>query len=168
MQWIRRVDRGILWWCNQRLSSPALDRVFGFITHLGGARFTILSVLFLIVVTSERYYEASIKSMLALIISHIVAVLIKKSVRRARPFRKIDLIRVGKYPLPDYSFPSGHTTAIWAVVTPLILISPPLLMMLLCTLALLVALSRVYWGYHYPLDCVAGGLIGGVTALLVA
>ncbi|WP_051236585.1 phosphatase PAP2 family protein [Paenibacillus pinihumi] len=72
-------------------------------------------------------------------------------------------------PLKDHSFPSGHTTAIFSIIIPFVFISG-LLALLLVPLALLVALTRVYQGLHYPSDCIAGcllGTFGGLLAVVV-
>lgn len=168
MQWIRQVDQLLLLWCNRRLSRPFLDWLLGWMTHLGGATFTIVSAVLLAGFAKEELGRAGQQSLMALAVSHVIAVLIKKTVRRVRPFRKLDNIKVGKFPLKDYSFPSGHTTAIFALVTPLTLVVTPAIAIMLSGVALLVAFSRIYWGYHYPLDCVAGGMIGGITAMIIA
>lgn len=166
MHWLKQIDQTIMIWCNQRLSSPVMDRLLGFITHLGGATFTISCAILLIWFAEGDFTGVGYHCLFALAASHLVAVLIKNMVRRVRPFRMSDQVRVGNFPLKDYSFPSGHTTAIFALVTPLMLVTSPIITILLLCVALLVALSRVYWGYHYPLDCIAGGLIGFVTAIM--
>jgi undecaprenyl-diphosphatase len=161
------MDHTMFLWCNQRLSSRALDRLFGWITHLGGSLFTIMCAVSLIWFAEGELSKIGLQSLIALAVSHVIAVLIKKKVRRDRPFRALERVKVGKFPLKDYSFPSGHTTAIVALITPLMLVSSPAIMLFLIGLALLVAVSRVYWGYHYPIDCVAGGMVGFLTAVQV-
>lgn len=161
------MDHTMFFWCNQRLSSRALDRLFGWITHLGGALFTIMCAVSLTWFAEGELSRIGLQSLIALAVSHVIAVLIKKKVRRDRPFHTLERVKVGKFPLKDYSFPSGHTTAISALITPLMLVSSPAIMLLLIGMALLVAVSRVYWGYHYPIDCVAGGMVGFLTAVLV-
>lgn len=167
MHWIRQIDHTMFFWCNRRLSSRALDRLFGWITHLGSALFTIICAVSLTWFAVGELSGIGLQSLIALAVSHIIAVLIKKKVRRDRPFRKLERVKVGKFPLKDYSFPSGHTTAIFALITPLMLVSSPVVMLVLIGLALLVAISRIYWGYHYPIDCVAGGVVGFLTAVMV-
>ena len=69
------------------------------------------------------------------------------------------------------SFPSGHTTTSWALVTVFCLLSGrerPVLAVVLSCWAALVAVSRVYVGVHYPLDTVAGALIGCGMGAIVA
>jgi undecaprenyl-diphosphatase len=63
-------------------------------------------------------------------------------------------------PIPDHgSFPSGHTLhAVMAAVT--VAVNLPMLLPLFAPIAVLVAVSRVALGVHYPSDVFAGGLLG--------
>ncbi|MBA2937323.1 phosphatase PAP2 family protein [Paenibacillus sp. CGMCC 1.16610] len=167
MQWLRQVDHNIFVWCNQRVHHFVLDWLFGLITHMGGASFTILCTILVIWLAPNDWESVGLQILAALTFSHVIAVIIKKKMRRNRPFRVLQQVRVGRFPLKDYSFPSGHTTAIFAFVTPFLFLSSQGVALLLIIFAGLVAFSRVYWGYHYPTDCVAGGTIGMGSALLV-
>jgi undecaprenyl-diphosphatase len=90
--------------------------------------------------------------------------LIKATTGRARPYMLDSKIRLGTVPLDQYSFPSGHT--LHAVSFTLIIIAHyPGLTGLLLPFTLLVALSRVILGLHYPTDVLIGGVIGAALAL---
>jgi undecaprenyl-diphosphatase len=68
------------------------------------------------------------------------------------------------------SFPSGHSATAFAAATAIAVICPRMRFWAL-GLAAAVALSRVYLRVHYPLDVIAGGLLGaglGAVAALVA
>jgi len=65
------------------------------------------------------------------------------------------------------SFPSGHATVAFACATVLALAVPRLALPLFA-LAALVAWSRVYVGVHYPLDVLAGALLGVALAFAIA
>ena len=69
-------------------------------------------------------------------------------------------------PLPDNpSFPSGHAATAFAAATALAVLCPRLRPWAL-GLAAAVALSRVYLRVHFPLDVLAGGLIGAALGAL--
>jgi undecaprenyl-diphosphatase len=75
-------------------------------------------------------------------------------------------------PLPEplvdtpatYSFPSGHATVSFACATTLAL-AVPRLAVPLYALAVLISFSRVYVGVHFPLDVVAGAVLGVAIAI---
>jgi undecaprenyl-diphosphatase len=89
---------------------------------------------------------------------------LKRSLGRARP----DVSIAGFEPLaanPDrFSFPSGHTAAAFAVAVAFAG-EPASLGPLALLLATGIGLSRVYLGAHYPLDVVAGGILGVFAGL---
>lgn len=88
--------------------------------------------------------------------------LIKQSTTRQRPFRRNPDIRHLVEPQDEYSFPSGHTAA--AVVAALLFgTALPVLMPLFLSLAVLIGISRIYLGVHYPSDVMMGSLLGAVS-----
>lgn len=165
IRWLLMHENRLFRFVNQRLHHAALNRFFGAITHLGGATFTIALALCLAIFARGSLRTAAFECCAALAISHLPVAYIKKKYPRRRPYLVLPDTRTGKNPLTDHSFPSGHTTAIFSVTVPLMLLSPPLAFILL-PVALLVGMSRIYLGLHYPSDCLAGSLIGSGTALM--
>ncbi|MGG6313811.1 phosphatase PAP2 family protein [Paenibacillus macerans] len=163
---LREYDDRLFLWCNHSLSHPVLDRILKGLTHFGSAAFTIAFTISVILLASGPLQRAGWLSLIALTLSHLLAVLIKKRFQRTRPYEALQQARISIHPLKDYSFPSGHTTAAFSAFIPFLFAAPALAQLLL-PLACVVGLSRIYLGVHYPSDVLAGGLVGSVTALLV-
>jgi undecaprenyl-diphosphatase len=90
------------------------------------------------------------------------AELLKSAVGETRPHLPHPLVAVPH----SKSFPSGHAATSFACATVLAVLLPRAAP-LLYVLAFAIAYSRLYVGVHWPLDVVAGGLIGILTALLL-
>lgn len=80
---------------------------------------------------------------------------------RPRPLLVLFDVNIVGSPLFTRSFPSGHTSAAFAAAVACGAFLPRARWVLL-PLATAVGLSRVYLGVHFPLDVIAGGLIGGM------
>jgi undecaprenyl-diphosphatase len=151
----RRLFEGV----NRHFDKKRLNLFFRTITHFGGASFTILSVLVLMLLSSRQVRITAIASALALTLSHIPVHVLKKLFPRKRPYLVLERTKYPSNPLKDHSFPSGHTTAIFSIMVPFVLLMPSLAIILI-PLGFSVALSRIYLGLHYPSDVLAGIILG--------
>jgi undecaprenyl-diphosphatase len=89
---------------------------------------------------------------------------LKSKTSRPRPFAVENAVRAGADPLDPFSFPSGHT--LHAVAFSIVAVAfYPILAWLLIPFTLLVAISRVVLGLHYPSDVLAGAALGALIAL---
>jgi undecaprenyl-diphosphatase len=95
----------------------------------------------------------------------LVTHVLKESVGRARPpVADPGLGSLTAIP-GNPSFPSGHSATAFAAATALAILCPRLRPAVL-VIAAGVALSRVYLRVHFPLDVIAGGLIGAAFGAL--
>ncbi len=146
----------------QRLHSPVLDEVMCFITKLGNAGMVWIAccaVLF----AYPRTRKCSLAVGLALIFDAILCNgLLKPMFCRVRP---CDVNAVALLiPRPsDFSFPSGHTAASFAVVSALFFFGEQKLCLSSLVLASLIAFSRMYLYVHYPTDILGGILVGWLS-----
>lgn len=91
---------------------------------------------------------------------------LKARTGRPRPYLVEPAIELGAAPLDRFSFPSGHTLHAVALTVATAANHPPMLWVM-APLALLIAMSRVVLGLHYPSDVLAGAGIGAAVATLV-
>ncbi|MFI5214845.1 MAG: phosphatase PAP2 family protein [Gemmatimonadales bacterium] len=138
------------------------------LTHLGGARVTILSGLALTALGgAER--RVGLAALAGNAFSHLLVQVLKRAVRRPRPCGpEGELLALIDLPDP-FSFPSGHAAAAFAVAVP-VGVHHPLLAPVTLALAATVAWSRVALRVHWPGDALAGaalGIAGAALALLV-
>ncbi len=90
---------------------------------------------------------------------------LKGKTLRPRPYEVRQDIWLTGTPLDKFSFPSGHT--LHAVVFGAVALSYyPQLSIIVIPFIVMVALSRVVLGLHYPSDVLAGALIGTAIAAL--
>lgn len=149
----------------QKCRCTLLDATMSKLTHLGSAFFTIFTCLLLLVTDLRNLRVSAMQALIALGVSQVFVQVLKRKIGRQRPYFILNNIRVAK-PLFDCSFPSGHTTAGYALAI-VFALDFPFMGLPLVTLATLVGFSRTYLGFHYPLDVVMGAVVGGGTAFTV-
>jgi len=103
------------------------------------------------------------------VLTYGASTLIKNIVRRERPYEALsDVTTHHLDPADPYSFPSGHSTAAFAIATLLTLRYPkPAVYIPAYAWAAIVAYGRVYFGVHYPGDVLAGAILGTAGSILV-
>jgi undecaprenyl-diphosphatase len=139
-------------------------KLFAFSSWLGDGKFWYLLMILLPVYYGHEAWSVSLQMALVGVVGLLIYKLIKSTTGRQRPYMLDSHIRLWTSPLDQYSFPSGHT--LHAVSFTLIIINHyPELAWLLLPFALLVALSRVILGLHYPTDVLIGGIIGAGLAV---
>ncbi len=153
-------------------TTPLLNGFYYYMTHVGDG-LTLLAVGLLLLCISYRW---TLQIALSGILSGLIAQLLKKVVFGPTPrpsayFEKlgIQLTYIEGVELhAAYSFPSGHTTAVFALMTSLMLMFNKKKMELpLFILALLTGFSRIYLSQHFLADVLAGSFIGVSVSVLV-
>jgi undecaprenyl-diphosphatase len=134
------------------------------LTHLGGGPATIVAAVLPLGV-SGALGTASRKAFLTLIVSHILVQLVKRTVGRLRPSQACEWQSLAVVP-DRFSFPSGHSAAAMSIAFGYAVAFPDLGFILI-PLALLVGVSRVALGVHYPGDVLAGQFLALLTGMLV-
>lgn len=167
MELLLALDGGILLWIQETLRSAVLDPLLCFYTHLGdgGLVWIVLSVLLLCFRSTRKAGIASLAAMLlGLLCTNVI---LKHLIARPRPWLDVaGLVALVDEPDPN-SFPSGHTCAAFASALAWWRTLPRRWMAVLAVaLAVLMGLSRLYVGVHYPTDVLAGAAVGTLCAWL--
>jgi undecaprenyl-diphosphatase len=134
------------------------------ITHLGGVVSSIALATFPFVTHSPLMPEAR-RALATLVISHLIVQLVKRTVGRPRPGRVLGDVALVAEP-DQFSFPSGHAAAAMSVAI-VYSFAFPALASVLIPIAMLVGISRVCLGVHYPGDVLIGQIIAALTAIPV-
>jgi undecaprenyl-diphosphatase len=157
-------DRALFvrWSLFERASRPA--RLFWTaLTYLGGVTCSLVAAA-LPLAAGGPISIAARQALVALVASHLAVQLVKRTVGRARPsFRVLDCRALVQEP-DRFSFPSGHSAAAMSVAF-VYAVAFPTLAIVLIPLALLIGMSRVCLGVHYPGDVLIGQLIAVLTAV---
>lgn len=164
LEGIHNIDAQILLFIQQYLRNDLFSWFWKGVTFLGDAGwFWIVLTAFLIFQKKTR--KTGFTAALALIIGSIITNLIlKNAVARIRPYDAVEGLIPLVAKLKDYSFPSGHTCASFACAVVYYRMYPDKPGKAALILAVLIAVSRLYVGVHYPTDVLAGGLIGWLSA----
>ncbi|OGN97274.1 MAG: hypothetical protein A2Z71_00155 [Chloroflexi bacterium RBG_13_50_21] len=162
----QRVDVWAFMFFNLRWPRPLwLDKtMLGFTqTGSGIAALVIGSILFL---GGDRL--GAYELFLGTLTLWIVVELVKALVRRSRPIIRVTQARIVGYRFGGRSFPSGHTSQAFFMATLMAshIHASLWLVILLYSIALLVGITRMYVGAHYPRDVLAGAILGSAWGLL--
>ena len=170
----------LLWSTGQRMDSwtflffnlrgghpPWLDRLMWGFTQIGnGVTAVALALILFFAGVRLLAYEL----ILGTLTLWLVVELVKALAHRGRPYLRLSQARIVGQQAGGRSFPSGHTSqaffmatllagyfdiGVWGVV-------------LLYAIALLVGITRMYVGAHYPRDVLAGAILGSAWGLLGA
>ena len=141
-----------------------LDPVFEALSYAGSFGFVWLAIALAIsgFTRSRPWLWARVG--VAIVAAESCSAALKRSFERDRP-PVADPIPEPLVETPStYSFPSGHATVSFACATVLAL-AVPRLRVPLYALAVLISFSRVYVGVHFPLDVIAGAVLGVAIAI---
>ena len=161
------LDANIFYLINSTLKNSFFDIIMLVITNIRYWRIPlILGWLALMIFGGKKEREVGILCVLAIILTDMfVAKFIKLYIHRTRPCFDIpdvyELVGTG-----GFSFPSNHAANNFSVTTVIFLYNRRIGYMFY-GLGILIGFSRVYVGVHYPLDVLAGFLVGIYDGIVV-
>ncbi|MCK5148383.1 phosphatase PAP2 family protein [bacterium] len=159
--WLQNIDAALFLLLNRGVANPVFDVVMPFITEAD--HWTIpmaLGFLALIIFGGKKgRITAALVVVIIALTDQITCAVIKPLVGRVRPCFVLESARllIGQSGSP--SFPSAHASNN-AAIAMMVLLRYPRAKWWFIGLALSVAYSRIYVGVHYPVDVLAGLLLG--------
>jgi len=167
MDFLYSIDLAVFYFFNHTISTGFLDKFFSIITDVnkwyiayvilvgiaffkGGRRgkIAVIGLILLIVVTDQTGYR-----------------ILKELFERVRPCNVLTDVITPVGCAGGFSFPSNHAVNNFAAAVFLLRLFPNYKWIFLAV-AILVSISRIYLGVHYPSDVLGGALIGAAFGYL--
>ena len=150
------------------IDTPFMDHVMRAFTFMGSPLAVIpLAAAIIVWAVRKKETRAAVAFLVVLVMTEVLNVLLKDTFERARPtlFQKIETLH-------SYSFPSGHAmaaAAIYGMIGVVVARLAPThrrpLVFGLPILIVMIGMSRIYLGVHWPSDVLAGFAAGAFIVL---
>lgn len=163
-------DKAIFYWINSDWQNNVLDFVMPILTNFSHWKFPVFILLLALFIWGGKKGRWTVilgvvAVGLADLSSHIILKNIFERVRPCSDLPNVHLLLYKNCPV-NYSFPSNHAVNCFssALMVSYFYKKTGIFLFLL---AILVALSRVYIGAHYPFDTVGGAIWGMLLAVVI-
>ena len=163
---LKKFDNYFINLINNKMKTRHLDSFMYKITNLGGVVFTSITVLFIMFFASNKNKYLGFETFISLMICQIIVYSLKALLSRERPYKILEHLNTFGIEMKDYSFPSGHSAASFSIATTIAL-NMPRLSIYVFVLAMIIGISRIYLGVHYPTDVAAGVILGISVPIIV-
>lgn len=166
MELITGIDVSILLFIQNYIRNDFLTPIMKGISFLGNAGWFGLALCVLLIIR-RKTRKAGITAFVSIAITFILYYLLNHLICRPRPFVAYpEITRL--IPAPHgYSCPSGHTANSFAYALVLVRMLDKRAGVPLVILAVLIGLSRLYLGVHYPTDVIFGFLLALIVSQIV-
>ena len=164
---IKRNDINLFYLLNKKIHCRTLNGVMKLFTEFGSTAFAVVLAVIFLLFHSILPDGLGAVLVLNLIGSQIIIQLLKRIVNRQRPYKTHGWVLSIKPPKCQYSFPSGHTSSAFSIALVVASFIPGLKFIII-PVAIMVGMSRVYLGCHYPTDVFIGFFISCTVFLIVA
>ncbi len=169
LSFLREIDHQIFF-AVHNLQKLNLDPLLAWPTYLGSLRFAVPVIfIFTLIQSREKILPRFLFAAAPVLIAHEIVEFLKYTFKVPRPFTVFaenpGAVNVIFEAPSNLSFPSGHASTAFAtaVVLSTYLGVPRFLAF---SLAVLICMTRMYVGVHFPSDLIAGALLGTFNTLL--
>ncbi len=160
------LDMKLCGYFNRACHYNVIKQMFVLISRLGNGVFWYVLMLSLPLFYGVDAILVVLQMSFAGLSGTLVYLYLKKRTKRPRPYAVSGSIELGAKPLDQYSFPSGHTLHAVGFSTVLCYYYPEFIVFLV-PVSILIAVSRMILGLHYPSDVLVGAGIGFLTATVI-
>lgn len=163
---ISDYDAQAFLWCNRSHHYPGLTQSARVISFTGDG-YAYVAIGLLLALFEPQGLTFFALALLAFAFEVPGFLLLKKLIKRNRPLTAMPTqVITAIEPADKFSLPSGHTAAAFVMATMLSAFYPSFAVLAFAW-AILIGASRVILGVHYPLDILAGALLGISCSSLV-
>lgn len=160
------LDMKLCGFFNRACHYNLIKKIFTVISRLGNGVFWYILMALLPLFYGSESIMVVVQMIASGLSGTLVYLYLKKSTKRPRPYAVNGSIELGTQPLDQYSFPSGHTLHAIGFSTIVCYYYTEFIVFLI-PVSILVAVSRMILGLHYPSDVLVGAGIGFTTAAMV-
>lgn len=165
-----QIQKNYFFFLNSKLSQfPATEYN---LTQFGDASI-FLSFLTIFIIYAPKLWEALLSSLLIAALFSLVLKEIFNVPRPAAVFDNKSFVIIGKTLSGNNSLPSGHCITVFSILTVLLFAFSPnkfkfkiLWFLLIISVGLTLAFTRVAVGAHHPLDVIIGCILGSMSGIL--
>lgn len=163
------INIDLFYFINDTLKNSLFDLLMPFVTELGSF-VAMLAICLIVIILSIIFKNRTVKRiallcLFSLLLADGIALILKSIILEPRPFTVLNNVHLLVVENDPSAFPSGHTTSTFAVLSVLVFkYRHRFWSVVLILFGVLIGFSRIYVGVHYPLDVLAGCIIGVLSA----